>query len=331
MKETVRWGILGASGIAKGQLIPAMKKDRGSQLKAIASLSGKAKEMAREFRFEKSYDTYEALLEDAEIDAVYIPLPNSLHKEWAIKAAESGKHVLCEKPAALDASEMEEIAESCRKNGVIFMEAFMYRFHPQHGRVKEIIRSGEIGEVKLFRSAFSFFLHEPEGNIRMNRELGGGSLYDIGCYCIHSLRMILEDEPQEVQAFGKWDKKFNVDTTVTVNIKMKNEVLALFDCSFELADRQQYEIVGTKGTIQVPRAYRPDLANGEGLIQVIREDGEERVETISGDQYLAQVQHFTDCVLNGKQPAHSAQSAIHNMKVIDACYRSLTEGRSIRL
>ncbi|WP_166239729.1 Gfo/Idh/MocA family protein [Paenibacillus turpanensis] len=327
----VRWGIMGNAGIAKTQVMPAMQRDEQSKLAAIASLSGKAEETAQQFAIGKVHSSYEALLADPDVDAVYIPLPNSLHKEWVLKAAEQGKHILCEKPAALNAAEMAEMAEACRQHGVIFMEAFMYRFHPQHQRVRELIASGEIGEVRVFRASFSFFLSEPKGNIRMDRQLGGGSLYDVGCYCVNSLRYVLGEEPVEIHAFGKVDAEYGVDTVMTINAKLNSGIAAVLDCGFEMHDRQQYEVVGTKGSIIVPRAYRPDLAGGDGLIQVVKNGVLEREETVSGDQYLNQVRHFTECVLKGGEPSYSAENTLRNMKVIDACYESLHEGRIVSL
>lgn len=161
--RTVKWGILGTARIAREQLIPALQREGHSEVVAIASKSGKARDVADRFGIPAAYDDYEALLGDPAVEAVYIPLPNGLHKEWAIKAARHGKHVLCEKPSALTSAETREILEACREHDVIFMEGFMYRHHPQHQRVKEIMQSGEIGEVVLFRASLHFLLEDVDG------------------------------------------------------------------------------------------------------------------------------------------------------------------------
>src|SRR5690625_2330163 len=184
--KKIKWGIISTARIGITQLIPAIKRSTNAEVVAIATQSdiNKATLIAEQFQIEKVYNSYEKLLNDPNIDAVYIPLPNHLHKEWAIKAAQKGKHILCEKPAALTTEEVYEIKKACEENNVLFMEAFMYYFHPQHNRVKEIIDTGEIGEVTFMQAGFSFYLAEERRahNIRMSGEKGGGSIYDIGCY-----------------------------------------------------------------------------------------------------------------------------------------------------
>ncbi|WNC14794.1 Gfo/Idh/MocA family oxidoreductase [Brevibacillus brevis] len=327
----VNWGIMSAARIAVDQLIPAMQREGHSEIKAIASKSEKGRKVAEQFGIPAVYDDYEELLRDPEVEAVYIPLPNGLHKEWSIKAAQHSKHVLCEKPSGLTSEETREILQVFQKYNVVFMEGFMYRHHPQHERVKQIIESGEIGEVKLFRAALNFFLEDTEGDIRMNRELGGGSLYDVGCYCIHSARMILGDEPISVYATGKVDKRHQVDTMVTALLEMKKGVRVMFDCSFETVFRNEYEVVGTKGTIRVPRAYRPDLQGGEGLVIVTLEDGPTREEKIAADQYALEVAEMNEMIVHGKTAGYTAEQMIGNMRVIDACYQSLRSGATVAL
>ncbi|MFC3885475.1 Gfo/Idh/MocA family protein [Bacillus songklensis] len=320
--EKVRWGILSTANIAQTMVIPAIHRSKNAEVIGIASRSIKAKEVASQLNIPKSYDTYEALLQDPDIDAVYIPLPNHLHKKWVIEAANHGKHVLCEKPAALNAEETIEMIKVCREKNVKFMEAFMYQFHPQHKRVREIIASGEIGEVKLMRSSFSFYLDQREENIRMNKEMGGGSIYDIGCYCIHAIRNVLGSEPSKIEVYGEIDPLYGVDMSAIAYLKLKNGVNAIFDCSFDMVLRQQYEIVGTEGQIFVPRSFRPDLNGGEGVIIVQRET-EERTEKIPGDIYVLEVEHFSEIILEDGQPFYSAENVIQNMRVIDACYQSI--------
>src|SRR5690625_3641095 len=213
MRDIVRWGIIGNARIAREELIPAIKEANNAELTAIASRSpAAAKDAAETYGFRKFHDSYDALLRDPDVDAVYIPLPNGLHAEWTVKAARAGKHVLCEKPAALTSVEAQRMVEACRVNGVVFMEAFMYQFHPQHQRVRAIVASGEIGQVRLMHSRFAFQLGDP-GNVRFDKKLGGGALYDVGCYCIHSSRHILGVEPSGVYAQAHADPDSGVDLT----------------------------------------------------------------------------------------------------------------------
>lgn len=314
--KKVRFGILSTAKIARNALIPAMKRAENVEVVAVASESGKAKDFAAELEIPKHYDSYIDLLNDPEIDAVYIPLPNQLHKKWAIEAAKHGKHVLCEKPAALTTQDVEEMAEAFKANNVIFMEAFMYQFHPQHNRVKEIIAAGEIGDVKLIRSTFSFSLDLESGNIRLQKDIGGGVLYDVGCYCIHASRLITGEEPVEVKAAANIHPTHDVDTTVAGTLTFGNGVIANFDCSFEQPQKDSYEVVGTTGTILVKYAFRPDNHEGDGLLVINTKNGQ-REEAVQGDQYKLQVEHFADSVLTGNQPSYSIEETLKNMKVIE--------------
>lgn len=312
----VRFGILSTANIARKALIPAMKRAENAEVVAVASESGKAEAFAAELDIPRHYDSYKELLNDPDIDAVYIPLPNQLHKEWAIEAAKAGKHVLCEKPAALTSQEVEEIAEVFKQHNVLFMEAFMYQFHPQHDRVKEIIASGEIGDLKLIRSTFSFAHDGNPANIRLNRELGGGAIYDIGCYTIHASRLITGEEPTDVKASATLHPEYGVDMTAAGTLTFPSGVLASFDCSFEQQYKAQYEAVGTNGSIFVKYAFRPDIEDGNGTIEINTTLGQ-RVETVQGDQYKLQVEQFADSVLTGAQLKYSIEETIKNMRVIE--------------
>ncbi|WP_078544948.1 Gfo/Idh/MocA family protein [Litchfieldia alkalitelluris] len=328
---TIKWGVLSTAHIGQTQLIPAIKTAKNAEVVAIASRGEKAIEVAENLKIPKSYTSYEELLDDPEIDAVYIPLPNHLHKEWVIKAAEKGKHVLCEKPASLTSTETKEMVDACEKYGVRFMEAFMYQFHPQHERVKEILQSGEIGEIKLMKSNFSFFLEDRTGNIRMDPTMGGGSIFDVGCYCIHSTRNILGSEPISVEVKAKIDSDYQVETTSFVTMKMENGVDAIFDSSFDMAFRQTYEVIGTKGTITVPAAYRPDVNGNIGVV-IVDKGSVRREEKIYGEQYVLQVEHFSEAILNPSlELKYSGEKAVKNMKVIEACYESIKSEAIVNL
>ena len=331
----VRWGILSTAGIAQKQLIPAFIRATNAVVTAIATGSGieKANDIAARFGIEKVYDSYEEMLADPDIDAVYIPLPNHLHKKWVIEAAKMGKHILCEKPAAINADEFREMERVCKEQGVLFMEAFMYHFHPQHERVKEIIDSGEIGEISYMQAGFSFYIDEEQrgSNIRMNDQKGGGSIYDVGCYTIHSLRNILRAEPESVHVHAILDSNYQIDTDAVGYLTFPNGIRATFDVSFNLAMRNEYKIFGTEGSIVVPRAYRPDNNGGDGLV-IVEKDGISRTETINGDQYRNQVEQLSQAVLDGAiQLNHDYENTLNNLLVIDACMESIKTGKEVKV
>ncbi|WP_026906874.1 Gfo/Idh/MocA family protein [Paucisalibacillus globulus] len=330
----VKFGILSTAGIAQQALIPAFQRSTNAEVVAIASESGmhKARAVAEKYDIKHAYDSYEKLLDDPYIDAVYIPLPNHLHKKWVLEAALRGKHILCEKPAALHTDELLEMKQVCEENHVIFMEAFMYQFHPQHERVRQIIDSGEIGTVQYMRAGFSFLLTNKGNNIRMDVQKGGGSLYDIGCYPIHSIRHILRSEPETVHVHAKVDPDYNVDTDVVVHVTFPDGIRATFDASFNYAMRHEYEVIGTKGSIVVPRAYRPDLHGGDGLV-IVNIAGVSRVETWNGDQYRNEVEYLSDAILSGASDRmrNKMDESIRAMRVMDACYQSIRTGQQVLL
>ena len=189
----VKWGILSTANIAQTQLIPAIQRAENAEVVAIASRGAKVHEVAQRLNIPHAYESYDELLLDPEVEVIYIPLPNDMHKDWSIKAAEAGKHVLCEKPVVLAKEDLEEIIEVFSRHNKCFMEAFMYQFHPQHQRVKDILMSGEIGEVRLFKSSHSFNFEDREGDIRMDAGKGGGALWDLGCYSLHALQYFLDN------------------------------------------------------------------------------------------------------------------------------------------
>ncbi|GGJ58122.1 putative dehydrogenase [Anoxybacillus voinovskiensis] len=331
MGTKVRWGILSTAAIARSEVIPAIQRAENAEIVAIASGSGKAHEVAQQLGIPTAYNNYEDLLADPNIDAVYIPLPNHMHMGWTVKAAKQKKHILCEKPAALCEEDVRKMVEACQENGVVWMEAFMYQFHPQHNRVKEIIASGEIGTVKSMRSSFSFYLVERENNIRMEPACGGGSLLDVGCYCVHSIRYLLETEPVALSVHSTYDDRYGVDVITSGWMLLENGVHALFDCSFDMFARNEYEIIGTNGKITVPRAYRPDVQQGSGLLIIQTDDGKTREEVVNGDQYRLQVEHFSQCIIDGTTPSYSPDAIIRQAKVLDACRTSASIGKAVEL
>ncbi|HLR70687.1 MAG TPA: Gfo/Idh/MocA family oxidoreductase [Pseudogracilibacillus sp.] len=333
--KKVRWGILSTARIAVDQLIPAIKKASNAKVTAIATSSdtNKVTTIAEQFHIEKVYSSYEDLLNDPQIDAVYIPLPNHLHKEWTIRTAKKGKHILCEKPAALNAKEVAEMKQACLDNDVLFMEAFMYYFHPQHERVKEIIDSGEIGKVTYMEAGFSFYLEEEARgkDIRMQSSTGGGCIYDLGCYTIHAIRNILRNEPESIHVHADIHPIYNVDTDVVAYLTFSNDLRATFNLSFNLPMRHEYRVYGTEGSIIVPRAFRPDLHGGEAIIK-IKKSSSTRIETINGDQYRKEVAHLSQAILDRTNHVnHDLCNTEQNIKVIDASLDSIRMANKIML
>ena len=324
MSDTVRWGILSTANIGRKAVTPAIQNSSNGQLVAVASRGeARARSYAEEFGMTNAHGSYEALLADAEIDAVYIPLPNSMHKAWTIKAAEAGKHVMCEKPLGLTAQECLEMSEAARANGVKLMEAFMYRFHPRTEAAIKLVREGGIGPVKLVRSSFTFKLGNPD-NIRLSSELGGGSLRDVGCYCVNVSRTLVGEEPAEVQAFARWGES-GVDEEMVATLRFPNDVFAQFSCALTLPREEFCEVVGQEGRLELPSTFV--LGTEEVGMNLVRAGNDPKTHTFKGiDEYQAMVEHFSDCILSDKAPRYSAEEAAANIQVIEALYRSARNG-----
>ncbi|MEK8131224.1 Gfo/Idh/MocA family oxidoreductase [Paenibacillus filicis] len=328
----LRWGILGCAGIAFRAVIPGIKQSELGEVSAIASRSlEKAQEAAARLDIPRAYGSYEELLADEQIDAVYIPLPNHLHREWTIKAAQAGKHVLCEKPAALTASETEEMVAACAEAGVIFAEAFMYRHHPRYRMIREIIAAGEIGELRAIRGTFTFNSSGSTGNVRFSRDMGGGSLYDVGCYPISAARLVLGQEPEAVtvQAFFS-EQHDHVDMMASGLVEFPGSVGLTFDCGMWAAFRNTLEILGTDGTIELPSAYVGPTDAGANFFVTAK--GERReVEVPVVNHYALQADSIARTVLSGEPIAFEATDAVLNMRVLDACLKSARESKRIVL
>jgi D-xylose 1-dehydrogenase (NADP+, D-xylono-1,5-lactone-forming) len=330
MSRKVKWGILGCAGIAERSVIPGIQQSELNEVYAIASRDEeKAKKAADRHGISKAYAGYESLLEDDEIDAVYIPLPNHLHKEWTIRAAEAGKHVLCEKPIALTAKEASEMAEACSNAGVLLAEAFMYRHHPRYQMIRDVITSGEIGKVRGIYSNFTFNNAEDQANVRYRREWGGGSLYDVGCYPINAARLLLGSEPEAVTTHALFSAEHgDVDMMMAGLIEFPDSVSLTFDCGMWAAFRNRLEVLGTDGLIEVPSAYICGKDAGSNFF--VTANGTRReVEVPFVNQYAVQADDFARAVLDGLTLPFNAADAIHNMKVIDACLRSARDRTKI--
>lgn len=322
--KRLQWGVLGVARIALNAVIPAIQRSANGRLIALASRTpGKADETAGRLGIPRAHGSYEALLADPEVEAVYIPLPNSLHREWTVRCAEAGKHVLCEKPLALTAADAEEMIAACRRQGVVLMEAFMYRFHPRTLRVAELAAQGALGEVRLVRASFTFRVRSPE-NIRLNPDLGGGSLYDVGCYGVNVSRMLL-GEPTAAFAFGRIGAS-GVDEVLGAVLRFEGGPVAVIDCGLVLSRREEVEVVGGSGRIVVPTAFLPGVADAELHMFV---DQDRKVLTVPGvDQYQVMVEHFAEAVRTGLPPRLPPEDAAANLRVIEALLRSLRSARA---
>ena len=320
----VRWGILSTADIAQTQVIPAIKRAENAEVVAIASRGAKVHDVAQALQIPRAYESYDELLLDAEVDAIYIPLPNDLHKEWSIKAAAAGKHVLCEKPVVLAEQDLEDILEAFQQHDKVFMEAFMYQFHPQHARVKEILASGEIGQVKLYKSSHSFYFENREGNIRMNAEKGGGALWDVGCYSLHAMQHLLDEEVVSMNFKAQIDEQTGVDVTACGIVELTNDVIAMIDCSFNMVGRNEYEIVGTKGTVKVKNAFRPDAFSGDAQI-LVTTGATERTEYVQGDIYKLEIEYFSNKVLDGTSLDDQHAASRNTTKLLVQAYASLKD------
>jgi len=322
----LRWGILSTARIGLRRIIPALQRAEANATLAIASRDlARAREVARQLGIPRAYGSYEQLLVDRDIDAVYNPLPNSLHRLWTVRAAEAGKHVLCEKPLALDAMEAEAMVAACQRAGILLQEGFMYRFHPQIAETQRLVRDGAIGEPWLVRSAFTFSVSRPD-DIRLNASLGGGGLMDVGCYCINISRLLL-GEPTSVSGTGR--DEHGVDVVFAGALQFADLATALFDCGVRAPGRQFCEIVGTEGVLMVARPFQPE--EDPATITLKRGDRHDRIEIPGTNQYVRMIEAFAECVRNAKPPRFPPSEAIGNARVIDALRRSARTGTTAQV
>lgn len=316
----IRWGILSTARIGVAKVIPAMQKGEHSEVVAIASRSeAKAREAADSLGIGKAYGSYEALLADPEVDAIYNPLPNDQHVPWSIRALEAGKHVLCEKPIALSAAEGRTLAEaSARHPKLKLMEAFMYRHHPQWRAAKEMIRAGRIGRLRTIQTFFSFFNDDPS-NIRHDPAKGGGGLMDIGCYAISLSRWLFDAEPARVLAHVEVDPSWGVDRMASAILDFGDGGSATFTCSMAVSALQVVQVVGTEGRIELSEVPFNAPNNAPCALRVQRNFGPvERVEVETCDQYTIQGDLFSRAILDNTSVPTPIEDAIRNMDVIEA-------------
>jgi predicted dehydrogenase len=317
----VRWGILSTAKIAREKVIPAMQKGEYCEVVAIASRNEEqAQSVAKLLNIPKGYSSYEELLNDSSIEAIYIPLPNHLHVEWAIKALNAGKHVLCEKPIAFSSSEAGRLLKVSGENPQLkVMEAFMYRFHPQWLYVKKLVDNGRIGELKTIQSFFSYY-NVDMNNIRNRKDAAGGAMMDIGCYCISWSRLLFGKEPERVLGIVEYDPQSQTDR-LSSGILQFSSGISTFTCSTQLAPYQRVNILGAEARIEIeiPVNAPPDKST---KVWVHSKTGSEKVVFDAIDQYTIQGDLFSQAILNNTVVPITLEDSINNMSVIEAVFES---------
>jgi predicted dehydrogenase len=324
MSQKIRWGVLGWARIARKEVIPALQRSRNGLLQAVASRSeAKLAECRAELNPPALHRSYEDLLADPTVDAIYNPLPNSLHKEWTIRAAEKGKHVLCEKPIALNASEAREMVAACRANGVVFMEAFMYRYSARTQKVVETLRSGALGDVKFIHSQFRFPLTRP-GDVRREPALGGGSLYDVGCYPVNFTGLVIDTVTRSAPGAGPAPARVQiarvdlngVDEMFSALLQYPGDITASLHSGFNAQARILSEIVGTEGTLEIPQTF----LGMAGHLTLTRGDARTEIPVPASDRYRLQAEDFADAILLKRAPLLTPEETLRNMALIDRLY-----------
>jgi predicted dehydrogenase len=325
-KENLSWGVLGTARIAAKAVIPALKASRHNIVSAIASRDlMRAQQFAQANAIPKAYGSYDELLQDADIDAIYIPLPNSDHAHWAIKAMEAGKHVLVEKPFALNADAAQLMVATSLEHSVLLMEAFMYRYHSRFEEIKEIVRGGSLGQLRFIQSTFSFQLTNPN-DYRLSAALGGGALYDLGCYCVNFQRMLVGREPHQVQALSYMGST-NVDLQMSGTLDFGEQLFSHFDVAFNAAPQQYTRIIGTEGVLSFEKSFNPGNEATEAFLH--RGSDSKRIKFKREDAYQNMVEHFYNVVASKEAPRFPLADAVNNLVVMDALFQSAASGGNI--
>jgi xylose dehydrogenase (NAD/NADP) len=318
--QPVRWGFLSTARINQALLAGARQTDVAEVVAVASRDQQRADDYAREHGIERAYGSYDALLEDPDLEAVYISLPNSLHVEWSVRALDAGKHVLCEKPFDRRPAEVERAFDVADRSGCLLMEAFMYRHHPQTKKLQELVASGAIGELRNLRSSFSFTLEDPN-DVRMTPDLDGGSLMDVGCYCV-SISRLLAGEPEHVIGRQR-AAATGIDLSFAGVLEFSNAVLADFHCGFDLPYEAGLEAIGSEGRVFVAEPFRcvdPHLdLNGE------------RIDVEDVDRYGLQVENFSAAIRGEAEPLLGHDDAVGQARAIDALYRSAASGAAVSL
>lgn len=321
----VRWGIISTANIGVKQVIPAMQQGGSCEIVAISSRSlAQARAEAESLGIAKAYGSYEELLADPEIDAVYNPLPNHLHVEWSIRALEAGKHVLCEKPLAPTVAEAQHLLDAARQHPELkVMEAFMYRMHPQWQLARQMVREGKIGTLRTIQSFFSYYLDDPD-NVRNIAAFGGGGMLDIGCYTVSLARFLFETEPQRVLGIVEYDPAFKTDRLASAILDFGTGT-STFTCSTQLTNYQRVNIFGTHGRIEIEIPFNAPANQTTRLFYQSRNAVEE-FQLSACNQYTLQGDLFSQAILNNTDVPTPLEDALANLQVIEAIFRSAQSG-----
>jgi predicted dehydrogenase len=315
----MRLGIVSTADINR-KVIPGARASDKVDLVAVASRDQRrAEEYAKTWEIERAYGSYEALLEDPDVDAVYISLPNTMHREWSVRAVEAGKHVICEKPFSKRASDVEEAFDAADRAGQLLTEAFMYRHNPQTAKLVELVRDGAVGELRVVRAAFSYSLYDTD-NIRLRTDVEGGSLMDVGCYCVSGSRL-LAGEPETVHGHA-YIGPSGTDWVFTAAMRFPGDVHALFDCGTCLPERDELEAIGTEGSLFLDDPWHCD----EPVIELRRDDGVEEIRLDPVDSYRLELENLADAVAGDAPLLLGREDALGQARTIEALFRSAETG-----
>ena len=327
LNRKIRWGVLGYARIAREYVIPAISRAANSELYALASRDeAKLAEARAKFSIAQTHVGYEALLRDSNVDAIYIPLPNSQHREWAIRAAELGKHVLCEKPLGLDAAEVRAMTAAATKHKVHLMEAFMYRYTDRIAKVREVLRSGALGEIKSVSATFRFLLNRP-GCIKLQPELGGGALYDVGCYPVNFIGLVADEaagqpgsgaaRPESVSATCV--REGGIDVNFSALLKYSSGLIAAAHCGFNAHKRVCAEIIGTAGVLEIPDTF----FDNPGALTLTTGETRREIPVAESDRYRHEIEDFAAAILEKRPPLLGLAESLRNAEVIDRLFAAL--------
>ncbi len=324
MTMAVKWGILSTADINRKLLAGAAESD-DVEVVAVGSRDlGRAQEFARTWGIERAYATYDELLADPDVEAVYIPLPNTMHSEWSIRSLEAGKHVLCEKPFSRHIADVERAFDAAEETGLHLSEAFMYRHHPQTARLAELVASGAIGDLRVIRTTFSYSLYDPE-NIRLRTDAEGGSLMDVGCYCVSGARL-LGGEPESVVGAAHIGSS-GTDWVFTGLMRFPGDVVALFDCGTSLPNRDELEAIGTEGSLFLDDPWHCQSP----VIELRRDESVERIEVENANPYRLELEDMNAAIRGERLPLLGRADALGQVRAIDGLFRSFEGGGVVEL
>ena len=324
MAASVKWGILSTADINR-KLLPGADASPKVEVVAVASRdAARAADYARKWNIERAYGSYDELLADPDVEAVYNPLPNTMHTEWSIKALDAGKHVLCEKPISRHTADVEAAFDAAERNDRLLSEAFMYRHNPQTARLTQLVAEGAIGDLRLVRCAFSYSLYDAE-NIRLRTDVEGGALMDVGCYCVSGSRL-LAGEPESVSAIA-WFGDTGTDWVFTATMRFPGNVLGVFDCGTALQERDELEAIGTEGSLFLDDPWHCH----EPVIELRREGGTERIELEPVDSYRLELEDLSDAIRGEGTPLLGREDAVAQARALEALHESATTARPVSL